>query len=581
MSTSMSAARGTRPVRIANCSGFYGDRISAAREMVEGGPIDVLTGDWLAELTMLILYKARRRNADAGYATTFLTQMEQVLGTCMDRGIKVVTNAGGLNPSGCAERVRDIATRLGLRVNVAHIEGDDLVDRIDGLRPHLAHLDTGEPFTVDAVSANAYLGGWGIAEALGAGADVVVCPRVTDASVVVGPAAWWWGWSRIDWDRLAGAVAAGHVIECGAQATGGNYSFFREIPDPAAPLGFPIAEVHDDGSSVITKHSGTGGIVSVGTVTAQLLYEIGAPSYLNPDVVTRLDSLTLTDDGPDRVLISGARGEPAPATTKVCINYEGGFRNRMTFCLTGLDQEAKASWLSEQLFVRLGGRERFAHVDVRFVPAPPDGATQEQATGRLHITVKDPDERAVGRAFSSAAVELSLASIPGFFATGGPSDAQAYGVYWPALVPADEVDQVVVLESGSRLRVAPSPTGPTSNTPMVAPRTISATATPLSTGQALGERFGARSGDKGGNANVGLWATTDGDYAWLSDWLTAERLRALLPEADGCEIRRYELPNLRALNFVIVGYLGEGVASTTAFDPQAKGLGEFVRSRRV
>lgn len=577
----MNTARGTRPVRIANCSGFYGDRISAAREMVEGGPIDVLTGDWLAELTMLILYKARRRNAEAGYATTFLTQMEQVLGTCVDRGIKVVTNAGGLNPAGCADRVRDIATRLGLRVSVAHIEGDDLMDRIDGLRPHLAHLDTGEPFTVDAVSANAYLGGWGIAEALGAGADVVVCPRVTDASVVVGPSAWWWGWSRTDWDRLAGAVAAGHVIECGAQATGGNYSFFGEIPEPAKPLGFPIAEVREDGSSIITKHPGTGGLVSVGTVTAQLLYEIGAPSYLNPDVVTRLDTVTLTDDGPDRVLISGARGEPAPATTKVCINYEGGYRNRMTFCLTGLDQEAKANWLAEQLFVRLGGRERFAHVDVRFVPAPPDGSTQEQATGRLHVTVKDPDERSVGRAFSSAAVELSLASIPGFFATGGPSDAQAYGVYWPALVPSDEVDQVVVLDTDSRLRIEPSPTGPASSTPIVAPRTTGAAPSPLTAGHALGERFGARSGDKGGNANVGLWATTDGDYAWLCEWLTAERLGSLLPESQGCEIRRYELPNLRAINFVIVGYLGEGVASTTVFDPQAKGLGEFVRSRRV
>ena len=339
----MSTARGTRPVRIANCSGFYGDRISAAREMVEGGPIDVLTGDWLAELTMLILHKARRRNAEAGYATTFLTQMEQVLGTCIDRGIRVVTNAGGLNPAGCADRVREIADRLGLRVNVAHIEGDDLMDRIDGLRPHLAHLDTGAPFVVDAVSANAYLGAWGIVEALGAGADVVVCPRVTDASVVVGPAAWWWGWGRTDWDRLAGAVAAGHVIECGAQTTGGNYSFFGEIPNPARPLGFPIAEVDDDGSCVITKHEGTGGLVSVGTVTAQVLYEIAAPGYPNPDVVARFDTMQLEQVGADRVRISGTRGEPAPPTTKVCINYEGGFRNRMTFCThTGAGHRSSA-----------------------------------------------------------------------------------------------------------------------------------------------------------------------------------------------------------------------------------------------
>jgi hypothetical protein len=287
----MTTERGTRPVRIANCSGFYGDRISAAREMVEGGPIDVLTGDWLAELTMLILWKTKARNADGGYATTFLTQMEQVLGTCAERGIKVVSNAGGLNPAGCAAKVREIADRLGVQVRVAHVEGDDLMDRVDGLRPVLTNLDTGAPLTADPVSANAYLGGWGIARALAEGADVVVTGRVTDASVVVGPASWWWAWSPTDWDRLAGAVAIGHVIECGAQTTGGNYAFFREIPDLSRPLGFPLAEIDADGSGVITKHPGTGGLVSVGTVTAQLLYEIGAPAYPNPDVVARFDTI--------------------------------------------------------------------------------------------------------------------------------------------------------------------------------------------------------------------------------------------------------------------------------------------------
>lgn len=577
----MSTERGTRPVRIANCSGYFGDRLSAAREMVEGGPIDFLTGDWLAELTMLILWKQRRRNSEAGYAGTFLTQMEQVLGTCMDRGIKVVTNAGGLNPAGCAAKVRDVATRLGLRVNVAHVEGDDLMSRIDGLRPHLNNLDTGEPLTADPVSANAYLGSWGIVKALDEGADIVVCPRVTDASVIVGPAAWWWNWDRTDWDRLAGAVAAGHVIECGAQTTGGNYSFFWEIPDLAKPLGFPIAEVEADGSSVITKHPGTGGLVSTDTVTAQLLYEIGSPGYLNPDVVTRVDSISLTQQGPDRVRISGVRGEPAPPTTKVCINFEGGYRNRMSFCLTGPNQQQKADWLTTQVFTRLGGQDVFAECDVRFVEAPVDAPTQEQATGRLHITVKDPDERKVGRAFSSACAELALASIPGFFTTTPPGDAQPYGVYWPALVPADEVDHAVVLEDGRRIRISPSPTGPASERPINPPAAPAVAPRAIEPGHMLGARFAARSGDKGGNANVGIWARDAADYVWLSQWLTPERLGSMLPEAAGLEIRRYELPNLLALNFVLVGYLGEGVASTTAFDTQAKGLSEYLRSRRV
>ena len=454
----------TRAVRIANCSGFYGDRLSAAREMVEGGPIDVLSGDWLAELTMLILWKTKARHADGGYATTFLTQMEQVLGPCVDRGIKVVSNAGGLNPAACADGVREVADRLGVTVAVAHIEGDDLMDRVDDLRPHLANIDTGAQLTADPVTANAYLGGWGIARALAEGADVVVCPRVTDAALVVGPAAWWWDWAPTDWDRLAGAVAAGHVIECGAQATGGNFAFFNELPDLSAPLGFPIAEVDVDGSAVITKHPGTGGAVTVDTVTAQLLYEIGPPAYANPDVVTRFDTIHIEQVGPDRVRISGTRGEPAPATAKVAINYEGGYRNRMTFVLTGLDQDAKASWLTAALLDGLGGADRLAAagvtIETRFVPVPSDGLDQERSSGLLHVFATGPDERAVGRAFSSAAIELALASIPGFFTTSPPGPAQAYGVFWPAAVPADEIEQVVVLADGRRIRIDAAPTGP-------------------------------------------------------------------------------------------------------------------------
>jgi len=572
-----------RPIRIANCSGFYGDRLSAAREMVEGGPIDVLTGDWLAELTMLILWKARNRNADGGYATTFLTQMEQVLGTCADRGIKVVSNAGGLNPSGCAERVREIAEKIGVSVRVAHIEGDDLMARIDGLRPHLDNLDTGARLTAEPVSANAYLGGFGIAAALAEGADVVVCPRVTDAALVVGPAAWWWDWAPTDWDRLAGAVAAGHVIECGAQTCGGNYAFFTELPDLSRPLGFPIAEVDADGSATITKHPGTGGALTVETVTAQLLYEIGPPAYANPDVITRFDTLRLEQVGDDRVLISGTRGEPAPPTTKVAINYDGGFRNRMTIVLTGLEQEAKARWVTDAVRDAMGGAEHLEETGVtletRFVPAPSDGPDQEQSSGRLHLFARADDERSVGRAFSSAAIELALANIPGFFATSAPGPAQSYGVYWPALVPADEIDQVVVTDDGRRIRIPPPPTDGSGSELVVAPAAPDVAPSPVEPGQPLGHWFGARSGDKGGNANVGIWARDDAGYAWLAANLTAQRLQELLPEARNLEVRRYELPNLRALNFVIVGYLGEGVASSTSFDPQAKGLGEYLRSR--
>src|ERR1700729_2746227 len=345
----------TRPVLIANSSGFYGDRNAAMREMVEGGPIDVLTGDYLAELTMLILWKARQKDLSGGYARSVLGQLEQVLGSCLDRGIRVVNNAGGLNPAGLAEQIATLAERLGLHPKIAYVTGDDLLPRLDELTAAgypLAHLDTGLPLAQargKPVTANAYLGGWGITHALAAGGDIVVCPPVSDASLVTGPAAWWHGWDRDDFDALAGAVLAGHVIECGPQACGGNYAFLDEIRDRRYP-GFPIAEIAADGSSVITKHPDTGGLVSPGTVTAQLLYEIAGPGYANPDVVAHFDTIRLEPDGPDRVRISGTRGSPPPATAKVAINFLGGYRNTMTLVLTGLDIEEKAAWAEQELF---------------------------------------------------------------------------------------------------------------------------------------------------------------------------------------------------------------------------------------
>jgi Acyclic terpene utilisation family protein AtuA len=593
----MTAAR--RPVRIANCSGFYGDRLAAAREMVEGGPIDVLCGDYLAELTMLILWKARERSGP-GYASTFLRQMEDVLGPCLDRGVRVVSNAGGLDPAGLAAALRELAGRLGLQPRIAHVEGDDLLGSLADLRRagvSLDHLDTGRHFRDDSppLTANAYLGAWGIVEALRSGADVVVCPRVTDASLAVGPAAWWHGWVRTDWDALAGAVVAGHVIECGPQCTGGNYPFLEEIADRRSP-GFPIAEVAADGSCVITKHPRTGGLVSVGTVTAQLLYEIDGPAYANPDVVARFDTVRLSQEGGDRVRISGARGEPAPRQLKVCLNYLGGYRNTMTMVLTGLDIEAKARRAEELLFGVLGGRERFAEVDVRLLRTDrPDAESNETATALLRITVKDPDPRRVGRAFSNAVMELALASYAGFFTTTPPTAETAFGVYWPALVPAEMVTHVAVLPDGTRVDIPHSTAGAVDGTavatpaatplipagPEPEPRVPPAPACAATVRVPLGLVCGARSGDKGGNANVGVWTRTDAAYAWLRSHLTVDRLRELLPEAAGLAVHRHELPAIRALNFVVAGLLGEGVAASTRADPQAKGLGEYLRSRVV
>ncbi|AGZ43937.1 acyclic terpene utilization AtuA family protein [Actinoplanes friuliensis] len=549
------------PLRVGNCSGFYGDRLSAMCEMLEGGELDVLTGDYLAELTMLILARDRAADPATGYARTFLAQLRDCLSLARDRGVRIVANAGGVNPSGLVTALRELG-----QTKIALVRGDDLT-------PRATDLGLGSP-----LGAHAYLGAFGIARALQSGAEVVVTGRVTDASLTVGPAIAHFGWSHDDLDALAGATVAGHVIECGTQATGGNYPFFTEIDDLVHP-GFPIAELHRDGSSVITKHPGTSGAVTVGTVTAQLVYEIGDARYAGPDVTTRLDTITLHRSGPDRVEITGVRGEPPPPDLKVSCVAVGGFRNEVTVVLTGLDIEAKADLFRRQFAAACPT----APAEVTWTLARLDSAdapTQQQASALLTVVARDPAEKVVGRAFTNAAVEVALGSYPGFFSTTPPGRAHPYGVFTPAFVPQDVPVHEVVLDDGTVDSIAPplvtAPLRPLSGP--VAP----AAGDPGPTRRLpLGTVAGARSGDKGGSANVGLWVRDDAAYPWLAALITEETIRDLLPETAGLAVRIIRLPALRAVNVVIDGLLGQGVAYNARFDPQAKGLGEWLRSRHV
>ncbi|HEX7537590.1 MAG TPA: acyclic terpene utilization AtuA family protein [Dermatophilaceae bacterium] len=554
-------------LRVGNCSGFYGDRFSAMREMLEGGELDLLTGDYLAELTMLILARDRAKDPTTGYAKTFLRQVEQSLGLAIDKGVTLVANAGGVNPAGLAAAVRKLAQRLGLSVRVAYVAGDDLTVRAAG-------LGLGDP-----LAAHAYLGAFGIAEGLRAGADVLVTGRVTDASVIIGPAIAHFGWQRKDLDALAGATVAGHIIECGTQATGGNFAFFTEIPDLVRP-GFPIAEIHADGSSVITKHPGTGGAVTIDTVLSQLLYEVTDARYAGPDVTTRLDTIRLAEDGPDRVRVTGVRGEAPPPDVKVSCNRIGGYRNEMTLVLTGLDIDAKAALARRQLEDALPARPAeltwtLARTD------HPDADSEQASAALLTVVARDTDERAVGRAFSNAAVEIALGSFPGFHAATPPSAGQAYGVFVPGFVPQSVPEHHVVLPDGGRRTIDP----PAQTQPLVPlpadEMPYAAQLTGPTRRVPLGLLYGARSGDKGGDANIGLWARSDAAYDWLALTMTVARLRELLPEVSRLTVTRATLPGLRAINFVIEGILGQGVAYNARFDPQAKGLGEWLRSRHV
>jgi Acyclic terpene utilisation family protein AtuA len=587
---------GDRPdlLRIANCSGFFGDRASAAMEMVEGGPIDVLTGDWLAELTMYILHKTRERSG--GFARTFLRELEQVLPTCVERRIAVVSNAGGLQPERLADAVRELARRQGVEVRVASVSGDDITPQLSDLRAageRFVNLDTGEPLPADAavVTANAYLRARPIADALAAGAQVVVTGRVTDAALVVGPALHAFGWTDGDLDAIAGAVVAGHVIECGAQCCGGNYAFFEEVPGRER-IGFPLAEMHADGSSVITKHPGTGGMVTVGTVTAQLLYEIGGPRYLSPDAVARFDTIELGQDGDDRVHISGVRGEPPPSRLKVTANLDAGWRNAMTMALTGANVVEKARFAAEAVWAGVdGGRAAFAETAEDL-----SGDLNGAGMAYLRLAVRGDDEHVVGRAFSGAVVETSLSSYPGTFFTSAPSGAQGVARYWPTTVAAAAVTPRIECE-GVAVQPTPPPIAPAAPAAPPADDTAGKTAPSEredteSTSRVsdaarevvrvpLWVLVGARSGDKGGDANVGLWADEEPVAAWLQRDFTTRFFTALLPEAAPFRVSRYAFANLRALNFVVHGFLGWGVASNLRLDTQAKGLGELLRAREV
>ena len=576
-------------IRIANCSGYYGDKLSAARDLVEGGPIDVLTGDYLAELTMGILYSQRlKRGEDKGFVGTFLKQYKDIAKICQSKGIKIVVNAGGLNPQSMATQLNAINEELSIDLKVAYIDGDDISSDIKSFQDQgeeFIHIDKNQPLkssNCQILTANIYLGAWGIVKALDLGADVVICPRVTDASLVIGPAAWKFKWKRNDYHKLAGALAAGHIIECGAQTTGGNYAFFEEV-ETFKDIGYPIAEVYEDGSFIVTKHQNTGGMISEGTVTAQLLYEISSPDYINPDVIGHFDSLVLEDLGKDRVLVSGCTGEAPNDSHKVCINLAGGYRNGMELILTGLDIEKKAETFVTALFDLLGGKEQFDDVTIDLHRTDKiDPMTHEEAMAILRIDLKSKDPKLVGRLFTAKIIELALANYPGFFSKTPPGLGTPFIRYWPALIDSKHVYEKIHF-SGEEHIIRPTCIdypGQTTKRNAVNIEIEKASSDKLKN-IPLGRIIGARSGDKGGCANLGVWTKTNEAYSFIYHYLTVEQLRKLLPDLNDYEIERYDFPNIKSLNFYIKGILEDGASSNTKVDALAKSLGEYLRAKYV
>ena len=575
-------------IRIGNCSGFYGDKLSAAKELVEGGPIDVLTGDYLAELTMAILYNQKlQRGEDKGYVGTFLKQLKEVAKTCKEKNIKIISNAGGLNPESMAKEVVSILAEINVDAKVAYIDGDNLIDELEKLQTQgesFENIDRKIPLFESGykvLTANTYLGCWGIKEALDLGADIVICPRVTDASLTMGAAAWKFNWQRDDYDELAGSLAAGHIIECGAQATGGNYSFFEEVPT-FKNIGYPIAEIEKNGSFTITKHPDTGGLVSIGTVTAQLLYEIATPEYLNPDVIAHFDTLKMKQISDDKVRVTGCKGSAPPSTHKVCINLAGGYRNGMELILTGLDIEKKAKTFSDALFDALGGKEQFDDVAIelhRQEKENPQSNEESMASLRINVTSKDPNK--VGRIFTAKVIELGLANYPGFYSKSAPGSGAPFIIYWPALINSKHVKETLHINEKVVSITPTNQLGLDNVSCQVEQPKITQLVSEDYKEIHFGRIYGTRSGDKGGCANLGVWAKTDKAYEFLYHFLTVDRLKQLLPDMAQFPIDRHEFANIKSLNFYVHGILQDGVSSSTRMDAQAKSLGEYLRAKLI
>jgi hypothetical protein len=582
---------------IANCGGFWGDDPTAARRQVEGGPVDYLVMDYLAEVTMAILQKQRQRKPEAGYATDFVTQLRDTLPTCVERGIKVISNAGGVNPLACKAAVEKLADELGVgdRVRVGVVLGDDIYGRLDDLiaggQP-LNNMDTGRPLSDErdnVLSANVYLGAAPVVRALELGANVVITGRVTDTGVTLAPMIHEFGWAHDDWNRLAAGIVAGHIIECGTQCTGGNFTDWQKVKS-LSNLGFPLVEAFPDGTFTVTKHPGTGGLVSVHTISEQLLYEMGAPQYLAPDCIARFDSIRLTQDGPDRVKVSGIVGEPPPEKLKVSVSFSHGYRAFGRLVVTGPDTLAKAEKVAQLVWESAGGTDLYEDTCTQFLAwnaTHPPLTDSEPSELMVQLAVRDHDEKKINSRFGVQVVPRVLGSVPGITVLadqGRPRASDVVG-YWPALIDRSCVPMKVVVGDDEvdvpypDLSTA-APAGPafTSGSP---PRPSGGGGGGDTVTVPLSRLCLARSGDKGDTSNVGVLARSEAIYSWMVEHITPAFVKERFAGICKGDVERHEVPNLLACNFLLHESLGGGGTLSLILDPQGKTYAQYLLAAQV
>lgn len=573
-------------VRLGCWAAFWGDTSTAVDQILDGAEVDYLVSDYLSEITMALLARARAKDPESGYVPDALRVLEPRLKEIHERGIKVVTNAGALNPAACARAFREAAAAAGVPLRVAAVEGDDLMPQLDTiLAASAADMFTGEPLPSKPMTMNAYLGARPIAAALAAGADVVITGRSVDSSVVLGPLLHEFGWSDTDYDLLSAGTLAGHIVECGPQCTGGNFTDWETVPG-WEDMGFPIAECFADGTAIITKPEGSGGIVTPATISEQILYEIGDPgAYVMPDVVCDWRDIALEQIGPDRVRASGARGSEPPSTYKVTATHSDGYRVMTTAMFAGVDAAGKARRAGEALVARaerLIAKEGLGPITERSIEVigagdthGPDHRDDAATEAVVKVGVRHPEKAALEVfAMEYAPMALVAQGMTGFFG-GRPRVAPSIGVYH-LLVDKSSVSVTVRIDDDvQEVAIAPGNAGLSVGTPALEDGDGRAADGDFTV--TLRRLAYARSGDKGNNANIGVIARRPEFAEVIREQVTAARVAAFFAQYIDGPVTRWELPGLSALNFVLEGALGgRGGTSTLRYDPQGKSFGAML-----
>ncbi len=591
----------TEPIRIGNAGGYWGDDPYALRRQVFGSlKLHYISMDFLAEITMSILQKQKSKDPQAGYAHDFITVLEPVLEECLKRKIKIITNAGGVNPKGCAAAVFRLAEKKHLSLTVAVVDGDDLYAEILNLRNmgvDFKNMETGEDFSKCSqrvLSANTYFGALPVAQALKSQPDIVICGRVTDTGITLGAMIHEFQWGLDEYDKLAHGIVAGHLIECGAQASGGNFTDWKKVPS-FIDVGFPIVECYEDGSFFVTKHPNTGGLISCQTVREQLLYEMGCPqSYLTPDVIADFSTIQLSSQQPEKVFVSGIKGRKPTDFLKVSIAYQDGYKCSGTLIISGPDVRAKAELFAKVFWLRLekelknaGFSSTVAHTNTEYVG---DDSTHKGMLSKhdaieilLKLSARDHDKDKL-HFFRKLLPSLILSGPAGVAVTGGAPLISEVVSYWPALIPQEHsLSHVSVYEQKEStpqlLFEKKNLSWPlTQGTPEQdedtadpwSPRLVSELSTSRHLRVKLMEIAHSRSGDKGDTVNIGLIGRSPECYVWLRENITAEKVNDWFHSLCKGKVSRYLVPNLWALNFLLEQSLGGGGTMSLQIDAQGK-----------